>query len=212
MKNVLVLCVCFAAALVLGTSDAGAAGFGIYGSAGSGTGDWTRNEGSLTEYDFKANAGHQGVGFMFDTAVARDSFFNYQLNLGYDKFTNKAIITGNKLDLGGLLISNSFGFGIVRTGNLRVWMGPEIRLAWPTGSKAGYDYEMFGGGIGPVIGMNFNFPGTFTVAVKVGYQFMNYTGNADSTAPGVLSVDYDAKERLLYMNIGFMFRSTGDVF
>ena len=45
MKKVLVLCVCFAVALVLGTSDARAAGFGIYGSAG---GDEVCDDGRMT--------------------------------------------------------------------------------------------------------------------------------------------------------------------
>ncbi len=87
MKNILVLCICFATALVLGTSDAHAAGFGIYGSVGGdGSATWSDDYSSTS---FKDKTAHQGAGFVFDTAVARDSFFNYQLNLGYDEFTNK---------------------------------------------------------------------------------------------------------------------------
>ena len=210
MKNVLVFCVWFAAALVLGTSDAGAAGFGIYGSVGrDGSSTWSPDNGP----GYKVRTAHQGAGFVFDTAVAQDKFFNYQLNLGYDEFTNKTARSASDLKLGGLMISNAFGFGIVRTGSFRLWMGPEIRLAWPRGSMSGFDYDFFGGGVGPVLGMNFNLPGTVSFVVKAGYQFMHYDGKADSsTVYGSYKYDNEIRERLLYVNIGILFRSTGDIF
>ena len=149
---------------------------------------------------------------MFDTAVAKDSFFNYQLNLGYDEFTNKSpIFSDGEVKLGGLMISNAFGFGIVRTDGFRLWMGPEIRLAWPRGSKSGVDYDFFGGGVGPVVGMNFNLPGTVSFVVKAGYQFMTYNGTVDSSTT-YTSYDNELKERLIYVNVGILFRSTGDIF
>ena len=207
MKKVLVLCVCFATVLVLGTSDARAAGFGIYGSiGGDGSATWT-DDSSFTSSSSKVKTAHQGAGFVLDTAVARDSFFNYQLNLGYDKFTNKFAGSGSEVELGGLMISNSFGFGIVRTDGFRLWMGPEIRLAWPKGSQSGVDYDFFGGGVGPVLGMNFNLPGTVTFAVKAGYLFMNYEGDSTTSF-----YDLDIRERLIYVNIGILFRSPGDIF
>jgi hypothetical protein len=212
MKKVLVLCVCFAAVLLLGTSDARAAGFGIYGSlGGDGSATWT-NDDLYGTSSSEVETAHQGAGFVLDTAVARDSFFNYQLNLGYDEFTNKFPGSSSDLKLGGLMISNSFGFGIVRTEGFRLWMGPEIRLAWPKGSQSGVDYDFFGGGVGPVLGMNFNLPGTVTFAVKAGYLFMNYEGEAENSSTGYSSWDLDIKERLIYVNIGILFRSPGDIF
>ena len=208
MKKVLVLCICFAAVLVLGTADARAAGFGIYGSAG---GDDSSRWSIDSNPSFKVKTEHRGAGFVFDTAVAKDSFFNYQLNLGYDEFTNTNKANPvNDLKLGGLMISNSFGFGIVRTDGFRLWMGPEIRLAWPKGSMLGTDYDFFGGGVGPVVGMNFNFPGNASLVVKAGYQFMTYDGKADTST--YTSYDYEIKERLIYVNVGILFRSTGDFF
>ena len=193
----------------MGASDARAAGFGIYGSiGGDGSSTWSQDNGP----SYKVKTAHQGAGFVFDTAVAKDSFFNYQLNLGYDEFTNKsAIFSGGEVRLGGLMISNAFGFGIVRTDGFRLWMGPEIRLAWPRGSKSGVDYDFFGAGVGPVVGMNFNLPGTVSFVVKAGYQFMSYNGTVDSSAT-YTSYDNEIKERLIYVNIGILFRSTGDIF
>ena len=212
MKKVLVLCVCFVAVLVLGSSDARAAGFGIYGSmGGDGSATWT-DDSSFTSSSYKVKTAHQGAGFVLDTAVARDSFFNYQLNLGYDEFTNKFPGSSSDLKLGGLMISNSFGFGIVRTEGFRLWMGPEIRFAWPRGSDSLNDYDFFGGGVGPVLGMNFNLPGTVSFMVKAGYLFMNYEGEAENSSTGSSSWDLDIKERLVYVNIGILFRSLGDTF
>ncbi len=213
MKNVLVWCICCATALVLGTSDAHAAGFGIYGSAGGdGSATWSYDDYYSSSSSSKVKTAHQGAGFVFDTAVARDSFFNYQLNLGYDEFTNKFASSGGEVKLGGLMISNSFGFGIVRTDGFRLWMGPEIRLAWPRGSEQGVDYDFFGGGVGPVLGMNFNLPGTVTFVVKAGYQFMTYEGESEDSTTGSTSWDLDIKERLIYVNFGILFRSPGDIF
>jgi hypothetical protein len=207
MKKVIVLCACLAAMLALGISDADAAGFGIYGSVGGDrSSTWSQDNGP----SFNVKTEHQGAGFVFDTAVAQDKFFNYQLNLGYDEFTRKTASSSSELKLGGLMISNAFGFGIVRTDGFRLWMGPEIRLAWPRGSLSGWDYDFFGAGVGPVVGMNFNLPGTVSFMVKAGYQFMTYNGTADSSTS--TSYDYEIKERLIYVNIGILFRSTGDIF
>jgi hypothetical protein len=208
MKNSILACVCFVTVLLMGTPDAGAAGFGIYGSAGDGgSSTWTDDS---TPGNFKVDATHKGAGFVFDTAVAQDKFFNYQLNFGYDSFQNKSATTGNELvELSGLMISNSFGFGMVRTEAFRMWMGPEIRLAWPSGSNITGDYDLFGAGVGPVLGMNFNLPGTVTFGVKLGYQFMTYNGTRDTT---MSSYDVKIKEKLLYINLGILFRSPGEVF
>ncbi len=196
---------CVMAVLGFGMSHANAAGFGFYGSVGSGSGDWTY-EGYPS---FDVDTTHQGVGFVFDTNVASDRLFNYQLNLGYDKFTLDD--SGDKLELSGLIISNSFGFGIVRNEAFRLWLGPEIRLAWSSGSKTGYDYDLFGIGFGPALGMNFNLPGQVTLGIKTGYQIMSHTGEATEQSTGLWS-DVDVDENMFYVNFVFMFRSGQDRF
>jgi hypothetical protein len=204
MKKYLVLVACFIMVVGFGISRANAAGFGFYGTVGSGSGDFTY-EGSPA---FDVDTTHSGVGFVFDSAVARDTLFNYQLNLGYDKFTLEDP-TGDELELSGLMISNAFGFGVVRTEGFRMWLGPEIRLAWANGSKYDIDYDLFGLGFGPALGMNFNLPGPVTLAVKVGYQIINYSGEANSAFGWS---DVDLKEKMAYVNLSLMFRSSGDTF
>jgi hypothetical protein len=207
MRKIAVLCIGLVAALFLGISAAHAAGFGFYGSMGGDRSSTWSNDNSPS---YKVKTIHQGAGFAFDTAVAEDRFFNYRLELGYDEFASKAA-GGNEVKLSGLIISNDFGFGIVRTDGFRLWMGPEIRLAWPRGSNLGVDYDFFGVGAGPVLGMNFNLPGTVSFTVKAGYQFMHYNGTADSSTSST-SYDNDIREHLVYVTFGILFRSTGDIF
>lgn len=199
-------------------SNAEAAGFGVYGNVGSGSATWKPDYFYISYLVYspdawKADTLHEGIGFVLDTAVAKDNIFNYQLNAGYDKFSSDATAGGRTLDLRGVMMSHTFGFGIIRTSGLRVYLGPEIRLAWQNGSEPGYEYNLFGTGIGPALGINFNFSGNVTVAVKAGYQMMNYEGEADELLMGALA-DYDLEvdEKLVYLTVGLVFRSAGDKF
>ncbi len=211
-------------------SNATASGYGMYGSLGRGSANWNvdgwtdieaQPPGTLgyPPENFRADSKHTGGGFIFDSAVAKDKLYNYQLNVGYDAFRNKDRTDGTTLsNLRGLMVSNAFGLGIVRTSAFRMWVGPEIRLTWQTGEKKDpvlpllkQDYDLFGAGIGPALGVNFNFPGNFTIAVKAGYQWMSYYGQMNTTV-GHEYADVDVHERFAYVNIGFMFRSSDDRF
>lgn len=215
---------------VLGVPDAGASGFGLYGSFGGGPADWhvdgwadleAQPPGSLgyPSRDFKADSVHTGGGFVFDTAVAKDQLFNYRLDLGYDAFRSKDRLDGTALStLRGWVISNAFGFGIARTGGFRLWLGPEIRLAWHSGARNErvmpwneQEYDLLSAGIGPALGMNINFPGRLTISVKAGYQFTSYYGQMETTVKdGYTDVDVD--ERLAYVTFGFLLRTSDDRF
>ncbi len=225
---------CLLLALIMITgfsvSNASAAGFGMYGALGSGSADWhidgwpdleAQPPGSLgyPASDFKTDPEHAGGGLVFDTAVAKDKLFNYQLNLGYDAFRNKDRTDGFTLsNLRGLVVSNAFGLGIVRTSWFRMWLGPEIRLTWQTGEitvpalqMGRRNCDLIGAGIGPVLGLNLNFTGNVTIAVKAGYQWMSYYGQMETTTFDGYA-DVDVHERLAYVNIGFLFRSSDDRF
>jgi len=205
MKKGFLLLACLILVLSFGVGNVHAAGFGFYGSAGSGSGDFTY-EGSPS---FDVDTTHTGMGFVFDSNVSQDKLFNYQLNVGYDKF-NIEDNSGDDLELSGLLISNAFGFGIVRTEGFRLWIGPEIRLTWVSGNLNTYDYDAFGLGLGPAIGMNFNLPGPVSLGIKAGYQVMNYAGEATSASS--ITTDFDIDENMFYVNFSLMFRSSGDRF
>lgn len=211
----------------LGAADACASGYGLFGSgpADGHIDGWTAIEaqppGSLgyPSRDFQADAEHRGGGFVFDTAVAKDRFFNYRLTPGYDTFRNGDPAGGPTLaPLRGLTVGNAFGFGIVRTGGFRIWLGPEIRLSRQTGVKNDrvmpwnkQQYDLYGAGIGPALGMNFNLPGNVTIALNAGYQYIGYYGQMETTVKDGFT-DVDVHERLAYFAIGFLVRTGDDRF
>lgn len=87
----------------------------------------TEGSGSATLY---------GGSIIFDTAVAKNSLFNYRAN-----FAIQAINADTEADSGeegkklkfeteGIryALFNSFGFGVVRTESVRFWLGPQIGI------------------------------------------------------------------------------------
>jgi hypothetical protein len=202
----------------LGLSNAFAAGFGLYGSGGGGNADWSPDSGS----DFRKSVEHLSYGFALDTAPAGDNLFNYNLNLGYVKSRNKNNDSNawEDIDLEGFLMSHNFGFGGMLTKNVRLWFGPELRLAWVGGAPGNFpDYKIraFGLGIGPVLGINFNVGERLTFVIKTGYQNMHYYGYGhghyshatDGASPTSNEYDYDVNEKLFYVTLEFLARTSG---
>ncbi len=196
--------------------DAGAAGFGFYGSVGEGNATWSPESGP----DFKKDTSHLGFGLALDTAPARDRLFNYQLNIGYERAAHRNSNAWGTADFDCFVISNNFGFGTLITPTTRLWFGPEVRLVWADGSASisSYKIQMFGLGVGPVIGINFNVGDNQTFVVKTGYLLMNYVGEGDgfySPATNTVTAnstryDYDVSEKMVYVTLEFLFRTSDD--
>jgi len=221
MKTITVFLLALSVSVVLGASNAHAAGFGFYGSYGAGTADWTVDSSYSNSTDFSKRTNHLGAGLVMDTAPARDKLFNYQLNIGYDRFSNNNGSAWGPVDFEGVLISNNFGFGGMISPTTRLWFGPELRVELANGSPSSYSnfkIRLFGIGIGPVLGVNFNTGEKQTFAVKAGYQYLHYTGEGNggyshenNAATGYSkSYDYDVIEKLVYINLEFLFRTSGD--
>ena len=67
-----------------------------------------------------------GFEFVLDTAVARNTVFNYRLNLGYEKFESKDA----DLDMESIIVDNTFGFAAFRNKVVRLWLGPQVRFSY----------------------------------------------------------------------------------
>jgi hypothetical protein len=204
----------------LGLPNAHAVGLGLYGSTGGGTADWSPDSNT----GFRKSSEHISYGFAMDTAPAGDNLFNYNLNIGYDIFTNKNTRHSNaweKTELDGFLMSHNFGFGGLITPSTRVWFGPELRIEWLEGAPSNFsDYKirLFGFGVGPVLGLNFNLSERLTGVFKVGYQNMQYRGygrgrfshTTDSASVSSNDYDYDIREKLVYVTFEFLARTSGN--
>ncbi|MGE5893294.1 MAG: hypothetical protein ACM34I_04500 [bacterium] len=174
-------------------TNASAAGLGFYGTAGGGTSEWDAD--GFPGDDFDADTGHAGIGFVVDTNVAKDSVFNYRLQIGYERMKHEPEDTFfDDIKLDALVIDQDFGFGIVRNKLLRFWVGPELRLVYATGSPdnaSDTDIHLWGIGIGPVAGINFNVSPLISLSVKGGLLATGYAGEMETP---IGDTDYEMSE------------------
>jgi hypothetical protein len=217
MKRAVLIFLFLSLICVFGGNNANAAGLGFYGSFGAGTADWSPDSG-LT---YKKSTDHLGAGLALDTAPNSDRLFNYRLNIGYDQFRNRNSNAWGNADFDGFVISNNFGFGGLITPTTRLWFGPEVRVEWLDGSPksyTSYKIRLMGVGFGPVVGVNFNYDDRHTFVVKAGYQLLHYLGEGEggyshSTNSAITTstrYDYDVTEKLFYVTLEFLFRTSND--
>ena len=197
------------------TSNAMAIGLGFKITGGSGESDW--NYDSLfqdttgtysSEGDFSSDDSYSGFGFVFDTNLAKDKLFNYRLEIGFEdkEYKTKG---GGKIELDGIHIINDFGFGIIRSENLRLWIGPELKLTQLSDEDNSWDSNMdiMEFSYGPVIGLNFNPGNLLTVAMKTGYLFSQFTGDSYYyTTDSSLDNDYDGDGSSYFFTLALIFR------
>ncbi len=188
--------------------NAFAVGLGFYGTVQGGEGDWEEEDnGPDFEYD-DGDTSRVGFGFTFDTAVLKDDVFNYRLNAGFEAF-DADFVAGSFSDtaeLGGIAVDNSFGFGLLRTENVRLWAGPRVRVAIYGGefeSNSGDDIVLFEFGVGGVIGANFKVGPTVAFAVETGVMFSGYGGGSEDRVG--TGYDLTGDNSNLFLNGGVLF-------
>ena len=121
------------------------------------------SDGTGKEYGYSP-----GVGITYDTNVGNNSLFNYRLGIDYYKAEGTTYfydydMNGTQSPLqkksakkSTLSLVNTFGFGIYRSKNLRLWLGPQITFMR---IKENDEYNNYYGDFtgGPAVGMNYNF-------------------------------------------------------
>jgi len=220
---------------VLCMSEAMAVGLGLYFNFGNGSTDgdveaqFEDNWDDYTfEYSYEGDTKHFGWGFVLDTAVAKNKVFNYRLNIGYEKFSDEwqdidkieALEDYDwKMNMEGIVLDNIFGFGVLRTKSVRMWLGPQVRLAYFTGKievdgeeDEDFDNKLFGIGIGPVIGININAGNAVTPAFTFGCLYTHYSGKGTyHSGYDEFEQDYSINEMTYFINFSLLFR-VNDVF
>lgn len=200
--------------------NANAFGIGIYlpvYGSGSGTLDFIDYDESEFDYDWDYDG---GFGIVLDTKVARRGLFNYRLNLGMANASQKY---GSTLDgFKYYMMDHTFGFGVVQTRVVRVWLGPQIGLALMSyednNDYSDNSWNAVGFTFAPVLGANFNFGRMFTVAMDMGYKFSSFAGTAETTyydsSYGYDVTDSDSftqSQQGFFINLSLILR-IGDVF
>lgn len=132
-----------------------------------------------SDIDYKSAV---GFGLVYDTNVGNDTLFNYRLglerlSLERDGFNGPNFTQYN--------IVNTFGFGVVRTNNIRLWVGPRIILGVMSASgDGGYSETSTEFGFAPAVGLNYNLSSSLSLGVDLDYKWASVAGSylSDSTS------------------------------
>jgi hypothetical protein len=134
--------------------------------------------------------------------------FNYRLNVGYERIHEESRSGVEVISNGGAL-SNTFGFGIVRTDTMRVWLGPALRLGFDVRENTSGDVWDFDFGGGPVVGVNFHLGDRVSIGLTGGYHYMYTVRFSD---PYYFDNTYDNGQHLGFVRFTVFLRSRGDRF
>ena len=116
-----------------------------------------------------------GVGFVLDTNPLGPEVFNYRLDIGYAHTFNSQSLPSS---MNGISLNNSFGLGIARNENVRLWVGPAIGLGadFHNGDEGSGVVLSVGGGV--QAGLNVAASDSIAIAITAGYQY-RYAYNND---------------------------------
>lgn len=166
------------------------------------------------------------LGFVLDTNVAKNRVFAYRLEVGYERATKSAdstpyalgypfpvfvFPTGATGDVigNGLLLNNTFAFGVWRRERFKLWLGPAVRLGfqsyeYPTGQNG----PEFVTGLGVRAGFNYHVSRRITTSITFGYTYVGRFGDTSSISGEGNS--YAQYGNMFGINAAVLFRSAGD--
>ena len=131
-------------------------------------------------FEYKAAA---GFGVAFDSNIGKDKLFNYRLGLEY---MNQEIDTVDgesctgDCDFTRLNMVHTFGFGVLRTQTVRLWVGPRINLAYnsheETYANETFTMSHFEFGVAPAVGVNVNLGRLVSLGADLDYRFAGLAG------------------------------------
>jgi hypothetical protein len=192
--------------LLLGSSVQ-AAGFGAYL-------EYARAGGYLEDdpYRFDYSTNKFGVGFAFDTNVAKNGLFNYRLNLGY-QHSWREYDSGFEEAYNGFTMNHAFGFALYRGPGMRLWLGPALRLSADVLHEDLADRSVvnLSIGAGPQLGLNLHAGQRISIAFSAAYQYL-YVGQVHSYDNYTSADTYDGGQHLGSLNLTFLFRTKGDLY
>lgn len=155
--------------IVMPMAESYAAGIGF--SLGYGQEKWSQE----IRYAGDRNLSYQG--FIFDT-VNEQRIFNYRLNV-MDISNQSSKASG--LDMKGLAVANNFTFAVIQTPTTRVWLGPQVKVAFYNvlnENNQNIAEDATGFGVGPVAGINIRFKQVLSLSFSASYDFISdYTIN-----------------------------------
>lgn len=200
MKNILKIVSFMALSLIY--TNANAFGIGFYTTlTSSGDADWEGTSSSTNLMTTNRDLDQREIGFVLDTAIASDRLFNYRFQFAL------VDATYGSSDMDGFVLTNTFGFGVVRNSNLRFWIGPQVGFKW-LDSKDNTDISVFTFDLGAATGLNYHISSNISLTAEAGYRwgFGVADSNFDETSSTTGDLEYDISENQLFVNVGLLFR------
>jgi hypothetical protein len=212
LTTVAVLALAITTVSFAGPVPARATSFGVYGSLGAGNAEWGDSSFGGSEdpnrIDDTRDTRHGGGGLVLDTA-APFSPVGYRLSIGWERITQDRRFDAPRLELEGVVVDQDLSIQLIGgPGPLRMWFGPELRLAFLNGSLegAGGNEDFLSLGIGPVFGLDFNVSPGMAISWKLGFLFSGYSGRGRDNSID----DSSLTESHAYASLSLLFSPWGD--
>jgi hypothetical protein len=190
-----------------------AVGLGIYVPAigsGSSTVKWSQGGESA---NFHPDVSNFGYGLVFDTRVANPGIFNYRLSLGYENANFTEAGQTYEYDFSRFSMDHTFGFAFLQTDNVRLWLGPQLLLVYMTYnekySDGDVEVNLYGIGIAPVLGANFNLGSVISLSPELGYRFSILRGESErrwDTSIDPFKIDWNVNINEYFLRLNLILR------
>ncbi len=158
----------FALAGVTHAAAGTAVGFYFDGATGIGQMDFESKNNTDTDMFSK------GLGVVFDTNLNGEKAMGWRIGAGFESYTLE-LDNGGDVDVDGLTVTGVMAFPLKKSGNVRLWLGPEAKFGFYSGNFSGYtgsNVDLYTGGIGGRFGANIfpNPEGKFAISVSIGLR------------------------------------------
>lgn len=194
--------------MLLFASNSFAVDFGFYLDLGRGSGEAEFDVAYSESFDIDTE--FYGVGFQLETdPLNANKVFSYRFQGGFESRGIEEDEENTTLELGGLIINNTFGFGGNISEKVRLWGGPQVLIGYYSGktddefSGDEISFQGFGFGLGLAGGANFGLgSGKTILTTTIGVRGFGIAGAAEW---------YDEDERLdgntteFFISIGMLF-------
>ena len=165
-------------------SNSFANSFGMYLDLGSGSGEAEYDYSGSEEFDIDTS--FFGAGFQFETnPLTANKVFSYRFQAGFES-RDIEDEENTTLELGGLVINNTFAFGRNTSEKIRLWVGPQVLVGFYKGeTDKEYlgDERSFSGvtfGLGLAGGANFGLgSGKTILTTTIGVRALGFAGNME---------------------------------
>lgn len=195
--------------LLMVPSTASAVGYGMNFTYGHRMGDLSDVDDFINDLEWTSN--DFAFGFTLDTAVAKDKVFNYRMNLNYERGIIDLKIAGlgsaDDQKSNGMAMDHIFAFGVVRNDNMRLWVGPAIRLSVSGIDQSGYNGIEADFGFGAIAGVNIHMSDLISAGLTFGYTYNGAIAGTDTVG---IDTAFTGGLHRISAGVVVLFRGRGD--